>query len=81
MLATSLRGICCNKICEIESENYALRHRITIAKLKRKDACQNAKLLAEENFHLENKLCELCVQIHDLKMENEDLITKQQEQI
>lgn len=73
-----MQNKCNYKITFIEARNEDLRKQIDVAKKQREEACVNAKRLAEENFHLENHLCDICMEIHELKVENERLIKKKQ---
>ncbi|CAG4935710.1 unnamed protein product [Colias eurytheme] len=66
------------KIKCLQRENDNLRHQILLAKRKRKEASENAKILAESNYYLErylNKLRENSAAEIDTKVvDNENLV-------
>lgn len=74
-----MRRICeyNSKIKALEEQNETLKKELLLSRKKRVEASNNAEKLAEENFYLENCLCEVCVEIHELRRENQDLMLQQ----
>lgn len=74
-----MRRICeyNSKIKALEEQNETLKKELLLSRKKRVEASNNAEKLAEENFYLENCLCEICFEIHELRRENQDLMLQQ----
>lgn len=69
-----MRGIQDLRFVSLQTENEALKKLIIQAKKKRIEASKYAEKLAEANYYLENCLCEVYIEIHNLKRDNGNLV-------
>lgn len=73
-----MRGIQDYKLAALQAENAQLKKLIIQAKKKRIEASYYAEQLAEANFYLENCLCDVYLEINNLKLDNGRMVAKKQ---
>lgn len=69
------------KIKHLENANKALLEQLISTKKKREEASNNAGHLAEQNFYLQNCLCEVYTEIGNLTTENERLVLEKRHRV